>query len=721
MNIACIHAPVRLAYQRCAFAAAALSIASVLPVAQPAQARVTRFIVEERVPFAPGTEWGAAGAYERLKGTAYMEVDPADPLNAVIVNLDRAPRNARGKVEFSAPFFILKPVDMRRGNQKIWYGINNRSNCIELGFRTFPFRGTTCNVSKVEDIGEDHPILQEGFVFVDAGWHADAMPDPTGARLVPNFPIASQPDGSPITGRVRIEHVPIGETSFTRPLVFENGSSSTAPARTWRPYEPATTNTADATLTMRDRADAPRVQIPSDRWAFGRCPTGQASLVPTTTDLCLFDGFKPDRIYELTYTAKNPIVMGLAYAVTRDIGSFLRYRTQDDEGNPNPLALSPRELNIRRAYSSGTSSTGMYQREFLYLGFNEDEEYRRVFDAATIYSAGAYRLFANVQFAHPTFYSRQDANQDYMSNAVTPFTFAVATDPITGVRDGILKRPDTDPLVMQIDEELVFWHWKASLNVHDGQGNPVPVPENVRLYFQTGFGHIAGAGLLAPPGSVPLCRDPATGVGNSQASAGLTARALVRVIDDWSDRGVPPPPSNYPRVEGSTLVSLDEYRLQFPVIKGVELPRGLNELHALNFGPSFNSQGGVQTILPPQRGGQYRVLVPRAGPDGNAVAGIQTMMTRVPLGTNTGWNVRTGSRAPDLCGLNGNFLPFARTAADRSASGDPRRSLVERYTDSNGLSNAIRQAAEELVRERFMLKHDAEKFLTGAAISGVLQ
>jgi hypothetical protein len=553
MNVAQVNRLTQLAHRRSTLFAIAGSTAVTLLTAQIADARVTRFIVEERVPFAPGTEWGSAGAYERLKGNAYMEVDPADPLNAVIVNLDRAPRNARGRVEFSSPFFILKPVDMRRGNQKMWYGINNRSSCIELGFRTFPFRGTTCNVLKADDIGADHPILQEGFAFVDAGWHADALPDPTGARLVPNFPVATQADGSPIVGRLRVEHLPLGDASFTRPLVFENGSSSLVPSRTWRPYEPASTNTADASLTVRDRADAPRVSIPSDRWAFGRCQTGQASLVATTTDLCLFEGFQPDRIYELTYTAKNPLVMGLAYAVTRDVGSFLRYRTQDDEGNPNPLALSSSELGIRRAYSSGTSSTGHYQREFLYLGFNEDEAHRRVFDAATIYSAGAYRLFANTQFSHQTFYSRQDANQDYMANAVAPFTFAVTTDPVTGIRDGILKRPNTDPLVMQIDEELVFWQWKASLNVHDGQGNPVPVPENVRLYFQTGYGHIAGAGLLAPAAPLPLCRDLATGVGNNQASAGLTSRALVRVIDDWADRGIQPPPSNYPRVETGTL------------------------------------------------------------------------------------------------------------------------------------------------------------------------
>ena len=283
--------------------------------------------------------------------------------------------------------------------------------------------------------------------------------------------------------------------------------------------------------------------------SFGSCLTGAASLVPTTTDLCLFDGFEAQRIYELIYPAKNPKVMGLAYAVTRDVGSFLRYQTQDEAGNPNPLA------GIRRAYSSGTSSTGMYQREFLYLGFNEDESHRKVFDGVTIYSAGTHRLFANVQFVHPTYFSGQDQHHDYTSNSVAPFTFAVTTDLISGARDGILKRPATDPLVFQIDEELVFWQWKASLNVVDTLGHPVPVPDNVRLYFQNGFGHIAGAGLLSPPTSLPdgragICQNPRQGA----ASASVTPRALAVALDEWADQGIAPPKSNYPGIEHKTQI-----------------------------------------------------------------------------------------------------------------------------------------------------------------------
>lgn len=681
------------------FTLLAIGLLATMAIPRLSEARVVRFVVEDQVLFAGGMEWGTAGPYERLKGTAYMEVDPHDPLNAVIVNLDRAPRNARGMVEFSSPFLILKPVDMTRGNRKIFYVINNRGNCGEHRRRAFPTAATTCNPITADDVGENNVLLRLGYATVDAGWHGDGVPNPN--QLFPNFPVATQPDGSPIVGPLRLEYTTATDT-FTQPLVTG-----------WRPYEAADTNTAHSTLTVRDRADSPKVPIPADRWAFGRCPTGPASLVPTTTDLCLFDGFAAGKIYELIYPAKNPIVMGLAYAVTRDIGSFLRYETHDDVGNPNPLAVGATSTGIRRAYSSGTSSTGMYQREFLYLGFNEDETHRKVFDGVMIYSAATHRLFANVQFAHPTFFSGQDQHHDYTSNSIAPFTFAVTTDPISGIRDGILKRPATDPLVMQIDEELVFWQWKASLNVVDSLGNPVPVPDTVRLYFQNGFGHIAGSGLLAPPNTAGICRNL------RQSGDAGTLRALTIAIDEWADKGIAPPRSNYPQKKD--LVTLAEYRAAFPTIPGVEPPSVMNELTVLNFGPLFNSEGGVQTLLPPVPGPRYTVPVPRPRHDGDGAAGIDTMFTRAPLGTNVGWNIRAGFRAPDLCSLSGSFFPFAETRAERLSSGDSRKSLEERYRDHDGFVKAVRKAAKELVKERLLLEEDAEAFIQAAEASDVLR
>ena len=668
-------------------------------VAAPAEARVTRFVVEERVLFDKGSSWGKAGPYERLKGTAYMEVDPRNPVNTVIVNLDGAPKNERGMVELSSPFLILKPVDMNLGNQKIWYGMNNRGNCLETPFRAWPMGVTTCNPMTAADVGPNNILLLQGYAIVDAGWHGDGIQSPD--QLFPNFPVATQADGSPIVGPLRLEYQTAMDT-FTQPLVTG-----------WRPYETADTDTTHSTLAVRDHEGDPRVPIPSDRWAFGQCSTGRKSLVPSTTDLCLFDGFQAYRIYELIYPAKNPIVMGLAYAVTRDIGSFLRYQLVDDAGVPNPLALGSTKTGISRAYSSGTSSTGMYQREFLYLGFNEDEMHRKVFDAATIYSAATHRLFANVQFAHPTFYSGQDQHQDYTSNSIPPFTFAVTTDPVSGIRDGILKRPATDPLVMQIDEELVFWQWKASLNVVDSAGVPVPIPDGVRLYFQGGFQHIGAAGLLAPPQPPGICENV-----TKPLTLAVTGRALAIAIDQWADQGIEPPPSNYP--QGRDLMTLPEYNAAFPGIPGLELPSTFNGIDVLNFGPLFRPEGGVQELLPPLHGPSYSVVVPKPRSDGDGAAGINTIWTRAPLGTNVGWNIRAGFRGPDLCSLSGTYIPFATTQAERIAAGDSRLSLQERYGTHEGFVTAVRVAGRELVRERFMLQADANAFVTAAEESDVL-
>ena len=677
--------------------------------APPADARVVRIEVERTTPYASGKEFGDAGRFERLDGTVYMEVDPDDPLNAVIVNLDRAPRNDRGLVEFSAPFFIIRPVDMARGNRKLLYGINNRGNAIELGFHAFP------PLPPGADPGSDDGLFfRLGYTLVDAGWAGDILT--TATRLGANLPVAVQADGSPIVSRIRIEY------SSDLPQQMAGGAGLyTVPLKgnaRFVSYEAADADTAHSTLTVRDAIDGQRRPIPADGWAFGTCPSGAESLAPSTTDLCLFDGFDPDKVYELIYPAKNPWVMGLGYAVTRDVASFLRYETADDAGTPNPLAASADATGIRRAYGLGISSTGMYLRDWLYLGFNEDEAHRQVFDAVRIHIPGTHRLFANVEFADPNIYSRQDRTPDFTSHSYPPLTYAVTTDPVTNIRDGILKRPATDPLVFHVDTSNEFWQMKASLNVHDGRGDPVPIPDNVRLYLLASHPHGGAAGV----GAMPTGRGACAYVTNTYRSAAPAMRALLVALDDWADRGVEPPTSAYPDVRRGTLATVDEVARMFPVIPGVAFPTRANGLDALGFGPTFGSQGGRQTVLPPTRGGSYRVLVPTTDRDGHAVAGIHTVDIAAPVGTNTGWNLLApGPRGRDLCSLTGSFFPFARTRAERLANGDPRLSLEERYGDHAGFVAAVRRAADESVAGRLLLSEDAEVLVGMAEESDVLR
>jgi len=663
------------------------------------EARVIRFVVDQRRPLADGMSFGTAGAYERLDGTAYFEVDPKDPLNAVIVNLERAPRNARGMVEFSSPFVVLKPVDLAKGNHKVFYAINNRGNQQAISYFNFGRGGN--NPLTGADVGDGF-LMRLGYTIVDAGWEGDLVPG--NGRLVPTFPIATQPDGKPVVAKVRIEYsdrtIPEKGT-FTLPL---EGAAN------FKAYPAADTNTAHATLTVRDSVSGPQTAIPADRWAFGTCSTGKPSLAANDTNICLFDGFRADRLYELVYAAKDPIVMGLAYAVTRDIGSFLRYETKDAAGNQNPLP------GITRIYSFGGSQSGEYQREFLYLGFNEDEAHRKVQDALWVHKSGTHRLFANVAFADPNTFALEEDRHDFLGTSVPPFTFGVTTDPISKIRDGLAKRPQTDPFVFQTDTASEFWQMKDSLNVVDGRGNAAPVPNNVRLYLLSSLQHGGNNPPRSFPGESGACENPTNPVYH-----GPTLRALLMALDAWADKSVKPPDSTYPTLQAGTLVSIDEARRVFPKIPGVNFPMMVNGVELLDFGPGFKPEGGRLTQLPPKIGARYNIYVPKPNEDGLDVAGVRPLEVRVPIGTHTGWNVRKKeSRGPNLCELAGSFMPFAVTKEQRTTSGDPRKSLQERYGSHDGYVRAVRDAAKSLVAERFLLEEDAARFVREAESSTVL-
>ena len=672
------------------------------------EAEVVRFVVEQRRPVASGVAFGDVGPYERLDGTAYMEIDPRDRLNAVIVNLDRAPRNPRGLVEFSTPFYILKPVDMARGNRKVLYGINNRGNSIELRrFQLVEPDASGSDPLGAERFGDGF-LMHRGYTIVDSGWQGDLMPG-TG-RLAPSFPIARQPDGSPIVSLIRIEYsdrtIP-QDGVFSLPL--EGGA-------TFRSYEAADTATASSTLTVRAEPDGMRTPVPSDRWAFGRCSEGRGSLIPTARDICLFDGFRADRLYELIYPAKDPIVMGLGHAATRDVASFLRYESRDDAGHQNPLADSSGAVDIRRVYASGSSQTGGYLRDQIYLGFNEDEARRQVFDAVNINIAGTNRVFINVEFADPNVYSAEPDRRDFLQTSYPPHTYAVTVDPISGQRDGLLRRPGTDPFIIDTHTETEYYQLRASLNLADGLGRPVPIPDTVRIYLHSGLQH-GGRWHADLPGPTSVCLHPTNPVPHN-----FTDRALFVAMDEWADQGIEPPPSRVPDVSNGTLVSLAEARRAFPAVPGVTFPPVLNQLNLLDFGPSFGSTGGRLSVLPPLAGAQYAVLVPRPDADGIDVAGVRQLETAVPLATLTGWNMRgPGFREGHTCGLSGSYLPFAVTAAERKATGDPRLSLEERYGSHEGYLSALQVAASELVRSRLLLPEDAERYLREAEASDVLR
>jgi hypothetical protein len=557
----------------------------------------------------------------------------------------------------------------------------------------------------VAQVGSNDLYLRLGYTIADAGWEGDVVQ--TAVNLAANVPTARQVDGSPIVGLMRVEYsdrnLPQAGT-FT--LTLEGNAA-------FKSYETADANPSHSTLTVRDDVGTPKTAIPPDRWAFGNCPAGRGSLVPSTFDICSFDGFRADKIYELIYPAKNPLVMGLGHATTRDFASFLRYEARDDSGAANPLGPG-----IRRIYATGASQTGGYLRDFIYLGFNEDESHRKVFDGVLPTIAGTDRVFINVRFADPNIWSDQDDRHDFLQTSYPPTTYAVTTDPISGFRDGVMKRP-TDPLVMQTDSELELWQLRGSLNVADGAGNPVQLPDNVRLYFNSSTSHgMRVTGLrTGPPGRSELCENATPG-----GIVVETARALLVAMDAWADLGIEPPRSNYPSLDDFSLIPRAEAAARFPAIPGVSFPKVQNELQLVDFGPLFGRLGGVLTLQPPLLGGTYKQFVPASDRDGLNIAGVRPLQIRVPLGTSTGWNVRApGHRAPNLCGLTGSYFPFAQTKAERLATGDPRRSLEERYEDHGGFVRAVERGARELVGERFLLPEDADAFVEAARASDVLR
>ena len=296
--------------------------------------------------------------------------------------------------------------------------------------------------------------------------------------------------------------------------------------------------------------------------------------------------------------------------------------------------------------------------------------------------------------------------------------YAVTTDPISGIRDAILKRPETDPFVFHVDTSNEFWQMNASLNVHDGAGNRVPVPDNVRLYSIAGHSHVGASGVGATPTATGTCANAT----NGYRSYAPLMRALLVALDEWVDGGIAPPRSDYPDVKDGTLATVADAAKAFPAIPGVAFPTVVNELSALYYGPTFGSEGGRLTVLPPVRGPRYQVLVPTPDRDGHDLAGIRTLDIAVPVGTNTGWNLRApGPRGRDLCGLSGSFFPFAKTQAERLASGDPRPSLEERYGDHGGFVDAVTRASEQSVRRRFLREEDARIIVEMAEASDILR
>ncbi len=653
----------------------------------------------ERIVFADGHAFDATGPYERLKGRARFAVDPLAPAQASVVDLGLAPRGADGLVRFESDFMILRPVDVRRGNRRIFFDYGNRGNvrCLQF-FNDAPASNDPCSAAHA---GNGF-LMRRGYTIAWLGWQADLLPG--NGRLLLDVPVAMQ-DGVPVTGAVRVEYITAETGVTTLPL---SGWVST------RSHPTVSLDTRRARLTRRRYAEDARVEVPHDQWRFARIEGGSGldnqgaefSVVPSDTHIHLPGGFEPGWIYELVYHGKAPLVLGLGHVAVRDFVSFLKHGDRDVAGQANPVAVAGDP--IEKAYAWGRSQTGRCIRDFVYLGFNADATDRRVFDGVMPHVSGGGLMWLNHRFANGVVPAGQEHEDHYNPADRFPFSYAESRDHFTGKTDSILKRAATDPVVLHTQTATEYWQRRGSLVHTDTHGDDLALPANARVYLWSSSQHFAD----------PLLNKPARGICQNDLNVVWTSmlfRAILDALDAWVTLGVEPPASRVPRRADGTLVDIDTWRRQFPAIPGTATPRGPNRLPRLDFGPDFASGVLVEppTVLP---GEGYPILVPAVDPDGNDVAGVRAPMVQAPLATYTGWNLRArGFGIGAMHEFTGSTIPLPETAEVAAQTRDPRRSIRERYDNAAGYVAAIEVAARRLVAERLMLDEDIARCVAAAA------
>ena len=617
-------------------------------------------ITERETPVFGGMEFDAVGAYERLHGVAFGELDPAHPLNAGIVNLDRGARNARGCVEYRSEFRILKPFDLARGNGWLVYDVPNRGNQpIMPRLNSAPEGGHP----KTPGTGF---LMRRGFTLAWSAWQGDV---PSGNdRLVARFPTIHG-----ITGMVREEFIAEASGLLGDGNIHEVSEDRFIGTLVYPVADPA-----GATLTVRERESDPRTTPPGLAWRL--IDELHVEITRPTAP-----GFDRGAIFEFIYRARDPIVMGIGFAAIRDFVAFLRH--SDD---------SPLRPGIRHAAGFGISQSGRVLRDLMYHGFNQDLAGRPVFDGIMPVVAGSRRTCINWPFAQAGRYSRQHEDHSYGDDQF-PFSYRTLSDPISGRTAGILQ-PACDagvcPKVVHLDTESDVWQARASLVATDTGGADIAMPDEVRIYTVTGVPH-------AP--YRPLGKPVMQLAGNPLGYAAFM-RALLVALTEWVEHGTAPPPSRFPSRAAGTLVPLAEAQATFPRLPGVAFPTVLNELRLRD-----------HSVEPPVETMAYPVFVQAVDADGNALGGIRHPLLDAPLATCAGWSLRAaGYGEGDLFTVQGSMIPFAATEAERRQAGDPRPSLAERYPSHEAWARKLTDAVHALRAHRLLLAEDADRLIAAA-------
>jgi hypothetical protein len=649
-----------------------------LPAAQ-LHARVVGIEITAREDILRGESFGAAGAYERITGRVTFALAIANLHNARIVDLAYAVNLRDGEVQFSSDFIVVRPKDPGKGNGSLLLEVPNRGRSRIIAL-------VDGGDWDLRQSAGDGWLLRQGYTIASLGWQWDAAGTGALRFLAP----LARDHGRTITGLLRGDVMPahlLPDLPLGHLILGDIGGLE---------YPVSAPEDPRNVLSVRDTREGPRTLIPRTQWQFARMVDGR--LTPSDRFIHLEGGFQPGRIYEYVYAVADPVVAGGGFAAVRDFASYAKHA---------PDAIAP----AARVYGEGISQNGRFLRDFLYQGFNADENGAIALDGVLAHVAGAGRGSFNYRFAQPS-RDAQPTSSIFFPTDVFPFTDLPETDPLTGETGGLLDRAVAERVVPRIffsNTSYEYWGRAAAL-IHvtpDGRHDAALSP-GVRVYHFTGLQHFTGP---FPPARG--ARDLLGQAPESPLPVQYFWRAMIANLDAWVRRGTPPPPSRYPRIDDGTLVPLAAYA--FPAIPGVRKPHEANAANRIDFGPNWRD--GVLSLQPPRVGEAFPVLVPQVDPDGNERDGVRLPELTVPLATIASWNLRDPSiGAPNQrVAFEASYLPFPKNAAERVRTGDPRKSVAERYAGRDDYLGKFAAATDELIAGHWILAEDRAALLARGA------
>jgi len=660
------------------------------------EAKVVRVVVEEHIVMANGHVFGSAGQYEKIRGTIYYEVDPEVKANAAIVDLEFAPRNARGMVEFSGDFMLIKPVDMNKANGRLLYEVNNRGRIF-----TFPSLNggqLSNNPETLEQCGDGF-FMHQGYTFLFSGWNWDVTEG--GDRFQFEVPYAMN-GAQTIRQKIAAEIVNSEHLEALGAMPLAQGNSRCYPSANYPK------NDQDV-LTIRDSPEGKRIIIPNDQWSYSAAKDGE--VYADSRSLYVKGGIQPGKIYELIYEVAHPKIVGLGFAAVRDVLSFFKFEYKDASGFSNPLVLENkpgRELAIEYTYVYGYSQSARFITHMIMQGFYIDEKERMVFDGARMHVGGGGKGGFNSRFAQTTQYPMH-LEGNYMPADYPPFNFLAKNDPASGGKNDVLavaKKLGKMPKIIITNDASEYWDRSASL-IHttiDGRKD-ASVHENVRIFLING----------APHGPARSRHVDVAENAVSTINGDVVVRSTLTMLDEWVSKGITPADSRYPRLDRGELITAGEHKRQMPVIPVMRHPGTNLQPPICDYGPDFWSKGIMRNV-PPIMIGHYPTFVPATDKDGNGLGGVRLPDITVPLGTYQGFNPRKQeANAPDyLVGHIGSFWPFAATKEERNKNDDPRPSLEERYGGKENYVEQVIIEVNKLLADRLLTQEDANKITAEA-------